>query len=70
MDPEGFDKYMCDKIVGGPERLPMKFVIKYDEQSKDLASKAEGAIRDIAKKYGVDKLVEVAQEELDPEEVK
>ena len=70
MDIEEFETYIRGELLGEPERLPAKFLIRYDEEGRDLASKAEGTIRDIAKKHGVDKLVEVAQEELDPEEVK
>ena len=70
MDAEEFDRYIRVVLVGGPGRLPLKFVIRYDEQSKDLASQAEGTIRDVAKKHGVDKLVEVALEQIDPDEKK
>jgi hypothetical protein len=70
MDAEEFERYVRRELVEEPEHLPMKFLIRYDEQSKDLALQAEGTIRDIAKKHGVDKLVEVAQEQMDPEEVK
>lgn len=68
MDAEEFDKYIRGKLVGGPERLPVKFSIKYDEQSRDLALQAAGTVRDIAKKLGVDKLVEVTHEQWDPDE--
>jgi hypothetical protein len=70
LDAKEFDKYIRGLLVGEPSRLPVKFVIKYDEQSKDLASQAEGTIRDIVKKHSVDKLVEVAQKQMDPDETK
>jgi hypothetical protein len=70
MDAEKFDKYILDLLVGGPGRLPMKFVINYDEQGKDLALKAARTIEDAAKKFGVDKLVDVAREQMDPDEMK
>lgn len=70
MDAEEFDKYVRRELVGEPGHLPMKFVVKYDDQTRDLALQAGGTIRDIAKKLGVDKLVEVAQEQIDPDEMK
>jgi ABC-type sugar transport system substrate-binding protein len=68
MDAEELGKYVHDKVVGGPGCLPVKFVITYDEQSKDLALRAIGTIHDIAKKHGVEKLVEVTHEQWDPDE--
>ncbi|MGD8500229.1 MAG: hypothetical protein PVJ86_06250 [Phycisphaerales bacterium] len=70
MSADQFDKDVRAWLVGKPERLPLKFRVKYDGQSKDLASQAEGIIRDIAKQLGVDKLVDVAQEQMDPDETK
>ena len=66
MDVEELGKTI--RLVGGPGRLPRKFIIKYDRQSKNLASQAEGTIKDIANKHGVEKLVEVTLEEIDSEE--
>jgi len=66
MDVEALGKAI--RLVGGPGRLPRKFIIKYDQQSKTLASQAEGTIKDIANKHGVEKLVEVTLEEIDSEE--
>ena len=70
IDAEEFDKYVRAELVGVPERLPVKFFVKYDEQSEDLALQAAGTIKDIAKKHGVDKLVEVSLEEMASEETK
>ena len=70
IDAEEFDKYVRAELVGVPERLPVKFFVKYDEQSEDLALQAAGTIKDIAKKHGVDKLVEVVHEQWDPDEAK
>ncbi|UCG58485.1 MAG: hypothetical protein JSU70_03050 [Phycisphaerales bacterium] len=69
MDAEELGKYVRGELVGGPGRLPVKFFIKHDEHSKDLASQAAGTIKDIAKKFGVDKFVQVAHEQVDPEEM-
>ncbi len=68
LDLEEFDEDVRDRLVGRPERLPVKFSITYDEQTKDLASKAEGIIRDVARKHGVDKLVEVTRQQYVPDE--
>jgi hypothetical protein len=66
MNAEEFDKYILGELVGGPERLPVKFLLKYDQQSEDLILRASGTIQNIAKKHGVEKLVEVAHEQWDP----
>ena len=70
VDPEGFDKYFRAALVVGPTRLPVKFNIEYDEESKDLASRTAKAIQDAAKKLGVEKFVETVQKQTDFGEVK
>jgi len=58
-------------LVGLPKRLPRKFIIKYDTDSKDLASRIADAIKAKAKELGVERFVEIEQEETDfeiPEE--
>ncbi len=68
INPEDLDKNVRNKLVGEPGRLPIKFRIQYDQQSKNLASQAEETVRDIANKHGVEKLVEITMEEIDSEE--
>lgn len=70
VDPEDFDRYFRAVLVGGPTRLPVKFNIEYDEESKDLASRTAKAIQDAAKKLGVEKFVETVQKQTDFGEVK
>ena len=58
-------------LVGLPKRLPRKFIIKYDADSKDLASRIADAIKAKAKELGVERFVEIEQEETEfeiPEE--
>jgi hypothetical protein len=58
-------------LVGLPKRLPRKFIIKYDTESKDLAVRMTGAIEAKAKELGVERFVEIEQEATDfevPEE--
>jgi hypothetical protein len=68
MPAEEFEKSIRRQLVGGPGHLPMKYTINHDRESKNLASQAEETIRDIAKKHGVEKLVEITMEEIDSEE--
>jgi hypothetical protein len=58
-------------LVGLPKRLPRKFIIKHDADSKDLVSRMAGAIKAKAKELGVERFVEIEQQETDfevPEE--
>ena len=69
IDPEDFDRYFRAVLVGGPARLPVKFNVEHDEESKDLASRTARAIEDAAKKLGVEKLVETVQKQADFDDV-
>jgi hypothetical protein len=46
-----------------PRNLPRRFHIKYDTESKDLASRIADAIKAKAKELGVERFVEIEQEE-------
>lgn len=70
VDPEDFDRYFRAVLVGGPARLPVKFNIEYDLESKDLASQTVKAIEDAAKKLGVERFVETVRKQVDFGEVK
>ena len=70
VDPDDFDRYFRAVLVGAPGRLPVKFNIEFDEESKDLASRTVKAIEDTAKKLGVEKFVETAQKQADFDDVK
>jgi len=50
-------------LVGLPKRLPRKFIIRYDTESKDLASRIADAIKVKAKELGVEGFVEIEQQE-------
>lgn len=69
VDPEDFDRYFRAVLVGAPGRLPAKFNIEFDEESKDLASRTAKAIEDAAKKLGVEKFVETVQKKTEFDDV-
>ena len=69
INPEDLDRYFRSELVGGPARLPVKFNIEYDQESKDLASRTAKAIEDTAKKLGVEKFVETVQKQADFDDV-
>ncbi|HUS72658.1 MAG TPA: hypothetical protein VMY06_06280 [Sedimentisphaerales bacterium] len=50
----------------GSRSLPAKYKIEYDAESKDLAFRANEAVKETAKKYGVTQFVEIELREFDP----
>ena len=65
-----FEKYI-ERYLARPRLLPRKFIIKFDKESKDLAVRMVDAIKAKAKELGVERFVEIEQEETEfevPEE--
>lgn len=52
-----FEKTIKAKLTE-PRQLPLKFRIRFDDKSKDLALRIEKAVKEIAKELGVEKFVE------------
>jgi len=70
-DERRFFESSIPHLVGLPRRLPRKFIIKHDTESKDLAARMVEAIEAKAKELGVERFVEIEQEETEfeiPEE--
>jgi len=63
MDRDTLDAWLNDLLTDRPERLPMTIDVKYDEESKDLASEVIKQIEDAARKAGVEKFVEIVQKQ-------
>jgi hypothetical protein len=68
------EKYFYEKDMPGffnsPTYLPLKLTINFDEESKEMALRIEKAVKEAAKKSGVEHLVEIIQEQAGPEQTK
>jgi 5-bromo-4-chloroindolyl phosphate hydrolysis protein len=58
------------RFFNTPNYLPLKLTINFDEENKDMALRMEKAVKEAAKKSGVEHLVEVIQEQAGPDETK
>jgi len=58
------------RFFNTPNHLPLKLTINFDEESKDMTLRMEKAVKEAAKKKGVEHLVEIIQEQADPSETK
>jgi len=58
------------RFFNTPTYLPLKLTINFDEENKDMALRMEKAVKEAAKKSGVEHLVEIIQEQVGPDETK
>lgn len=68
---QDFFEKSIERYLARPRSLPRKFRIKFDKESKDLAVRMVDAIKAKAKELGVERFVEIEQEETEfemPEE--
>jgi len=62
-DEQQFFEKDIEWYLTRPRSLPRKFIIRYDTESKDLASRIADAIKVKAKELGVEGFVEIEQQE-------
>ena len=55
------------RFFNTPNYLPLKLTINFDEENKDMALRMEKAVKEAAKKSGLEHLVEIIQEQAGPE---
>jgi hypothetical protein len=58
------------RFFNTPNYLPLKLTINFDEESIDMALRMEEAIKEAAKKLGLEHLVEIIKEQVGPDETK
>lgn len=70
IDPNDLENYFRGWLVERPGQLPQRIRIVYDEdeESRNLALRTVKAIEDTAKELGVEKYVEIVQEQVSPGE--
>ena len=62
-DEQRFFEHDIEWYLTRPKSLPRRFIIKFDKESKDLAARMADAIKAKAKELGVEKFVEIEQQE-------
>jgi hypothetical protein len=70
IDPNDLNTYFRGWIVGRPGQLPVRIRIEHDQESMDLVLRAVEAMKETVKELGVEKFVEIAHEQVSPDEPK
>jgi hypothetical protein len=58
------------RLFNTPTYLPLKLTINFNEENKEMALRMEKAVKEAAKKSGLEHLVEIIQEQAGPEQTK
>lgn len=70
IDPNDFNMYFRDWVVGRPGQLPLRIRIEHDQESMDLTLRVVEEMKETVKELGIENFVEITQEQVNTDEPK